>query len=480
MTALRYCKGCFEKQQQINELVEENARLKAQVHSQERSVKEGAFGSSTPSSKIPIKANTLWERQARCGGTKPGHPGHGREALREGQADRVERVVLAQERCPQCDVRLLSRGLQRRSVIDLHPVRVEKVLLRLERKRCPKCGRRFQARAPGVLPKSLYGNALLTHVAEGHYLHGIPLGVIERPIDHAQGRELVERQTGLGHGSLVQALRQVGRRLEGVTDALVEEYRRCPVKHADETGWRTDGQNGYVWLFATETISLFRFRQSRSAAVAREVLGSKRLPGVLVVDRYHGYNKTPCAIEYCYAHLKRDTEGILKDFPDEPEVAAFVEAMAPTLAEAMTLRTLRLPRKEFRRRALRTKRRIIALAHRQARHPAIWKIQKIFRENAPRLYHWARDPTIPAENNLAERDLRPLVIARKVSFGSQSEAGARTRETLMSVLHTLKKRRLPVPATFQAALDRLAENPSANPATLLFKPRPRRKPPSPS
>jgi len=467
MRTLRYCKECFAKQQRINELVEENARLKAQLRSQERSAKEGAFGACTPSSKIPIKANTLLERKARCGGREPGHPGHGREALREGQADRVERVVLAQERCPECGVRLLSHGLQRRSVIDLQPVKVEKVLLRLERKRCPKCGRRFQARAPGVLPKSLYGNGLLAHVAEGHYLHGIPLGVIER-------------QTGLGHGSLAQALRQVARRLDGVTDALAEEYRRSPVKHADETGWRTDGQNGYVWLFATATISLFRFRQSRSAAVAREVLGSKRLPGVLVVDRYHGYNKTPCAIEYCYAHLKRDTEGILKDFPDEPEVAAFVEAMAQTLAEAMTLRTLRLPRKEFLRRALRTKRRIIALAHRQARHPAIWKIQKIFRENPRRLYHWARDPTIPAENNLAERDLRPLVIARKVSFGSQSEAGAHTRETLMSVLHTLKKRLLPVGATFKAALDRLAENPSANPATLLFKPRPRRKPRSPS
>jgi ribosomal protein S27AE len=466
MTTLRYCKGCFEKQQQINELLEENARLKAQARSRERSVKEGAFGSSTPSSKIPIKANTLSERQARCGGTKPGHPGHGREALREAEADRVERVALAQERCPECGVRLLSRGLQRRSVIDLQPVKVEKVLWRLERKRCPKCGRRFQARPRGVLPKSLYGNALLAHVAEGHYLHGIPLGVIER-------------QTGLGHGSLAQALRQVGRRLEGATDALVEEYRRCQVKHADETGWRTDGQNGYVWLFATETLSLFRFRQSRSAAVAQEVLGSQRLPGVLVVDRYHGYNKAPCAIEYCYAHLKRDTEGILKDFPDEPEVAAFVEAMAPTLAEAMSLRRLRLPRQEFLRRAGRAKRRIMALAHRQARHPAIWKIQKIFRENAPRLYHWARDPTIPAENNLAERDLRPLVIARKVSFGSQSEAGARTRETLMSLLHTLKKRRLPVAATFKAALDRLAENPSANPAALLFKPRPPRKPPPP-
>ena len=87
-------------------------------------------------------------------------------------------------------------------------------------------------------------------------------------------------------------------------------------------------------------------------------------------------------------------------------------------------------------------------------------MQDIFRKHSKRLYHWTRDPTIPAENNLAERDLRPLVIARKVSFGSQSEAGARTRETLMTILHTLKKRgsSSKVAAVLQAALDRLAQD----------------------
>jgi transposase len=455
MTVLRYCKPCFQKQQIINELTVENERLKAQLRSQERSAREGAFGASTPSSKIPMKPNTLAERQALCGGLKPGHAGHGRTSLSVEGADRAERVALDRKSCPDCGEKLLSAGLHRRTITDLRPPRVEKVLLRLERKRCPKCGRRWLARAPGVMPRGLYSNALLAHVAEQHYLHGTPMGVIER-------------QTGLAHGSLLQALKQVAGRLEGTVEALIHEYRTAPVRHADETGWRTDGQNGYVWLFATPTISLFRFRSTRAASVPAEVLGKKRLRGHLVVDRYHGYNKAPVTLQYCYSHLKRDTEAIQKDYPDEPEVAAFVGSLAPALAEAMTLRTLGLPRKEFLRRAARTKRRIIAVAHRQARHPAIWKIQKIFREHRDRLYHWARDPSIPAENNLAERDLRPLVVARKVSFGSQSEAGARTRETLMSILHTLKKRRAPAAARLQSALDRLVENPSLDPYALIF------------
>jgi len=204
--------------------------------------------------------------------------------------------------------------------------------------------------------------------------------------------------------------------------------------------------------------------------VPAEVLGKKPLPGVLVVDRYHAYNRAPVALEYCYAHLKRDTEGIEKEFPDEPEVAAFVASLAPSMVEAMTLRTLGLPRKEFLRRAASAKRRIVAVTHRQARHPAVQKIQNIFRQHKERLFHWARDPSIPAENNLAERDLRPLVVARKVSFGSQSATGARTRETLMSILHTLKKRHISPAAAVQTALDRLAENPSLDRCALLFGP----------
>jgi hypothetical protein len=455
MTDLCYCKGCFEKQQIINRLTVENERLKAQLRAQERSSREGAFGASTPSSKIPIKANTLGERQARRGGLKPGHAGHGRTALSEEAADRLERVALSRDTCPDCGVKLLSAGLVRRTVADLRVQRVEKVLLRLERKRCPKCKRRWTARAPGVLPKGMYTNALLSHLCEQHYLHGIPLGVIER-------------QTGVAHGALLPAMRQVAARLEGAAEAMVAEYRRSPVKHADETGWRTDGQNGYVWLFATPRLSLFRFRSTRSAVVPAEVLGKKPLPGVLVVDRYHAYNHAPVALEYCYAHLKRDAEGIEKEFPDEPEVAAFVESLVPALCEAMTLRTLGLSRKEFLRRAARAKRRILAVVHRQANHPAIQKLQNIFRKHKDRLYHWARAPSIPAENNLAERDLRPLVIARKVSFGSQSQAGARARETLMSILHTLKKRRLCPAASIQSALDRLAENPTLDPYALLF------------
>ena len=76
--------------------------------------------------------------------------------------------------------------------------------------------------------------------------------------------------------------------------------------------------------------------------------------------------------------------------------------------------------------------------------------------------------TIPADNNFMERELRPLAIARKISFGSPSDAGAKTREILMSVLLTLKKRSPDVATPFQAALDQLAAQPDADPYRILF------------
>jgi hypothetical protein len=82
----------------------------------------------------------------------------------------------------------------------------------------------------------------------------------------------------------------LGRRFHPALKQLRDEYRRASVRHADETGWRTDGRKGYSWLFCTDCVSLCLYLQTRSASVVKEVLGEKELDSVLVVDRYNGYN----------------------------------------------------------------------------------------------------------------------------------------------------------------------------------------------
>lgn len=450
----RLCNGCLKKQLRIDRLEVQIASLRGRLRYQERSGKEAPFGSSTPSSKILVKPNSLAERQSRRGGGKPGHIGHGRARIDPATAASVERVA-APVNCPDCGTRLKNRRLRRRGVIDCKPIRVEKRVLELECKSCPKCGRTVEARAPGVLPKGLYGNQLLIHVTTQHLLYGQTLGQIEK-------------QTGVPYSSLLAAMRALAVRFDPVVERLLEQYRREPVKHADETGWRTDGQNGYAWLFATPELSIFRFRQTRSAAVVREVFGPRRLPGTLVVDRYAAYNAYQGRIQYCYAHLLRDLKDLSKEFPDNAEIRTFVDTLAPLLAAAMHVRALCGSKRLFLQQAALIERQIHDCIALPAKHPAVQNFQNIFRDKPHRLFQWARDRRVPADNNLAERDLRPLVIARKISFGSQSVAGAHTREVLMSVLHSLQKQTPDVPARLKAALDRIAEDPKTDLFRLLF------------
>ncbi len=116
------------------------------------------------------------------------------------------------------------------------------------------------------------------------------------------------------------------------------------------------------------------------------------------------------------------------------------------------MRSLKLTTQQFRLQAGQTQKEIWALTQAPAQDPGIQKIQNIFRDDTNRLFHWSKSPKIPADNNRAEREPRPLVIARKIGFGSQSEAGARTGETLMTVLHTLRKRELNLTAAFEQTL----------------------------
>lgn len=232
MSTRLVCPECINKQEEIYRLREELKKLKTKLRIQERQITEGYFGSSTPSSQQPLKNNRIANGVPKNrGGAKVGHQGNGRRAVSATQADRVTEVTVANS-CPQCqgsDLEALDR--RERTVIDFDIKRVT-IVYQLERKRCKACGSVVQAPAPGVLPKNLYSNKLLAHVATEHYVNGISLGHLER-------------QTGVNVGSLIKAMHQFGRVLKDVPDKLIELYRQAPVKHADETGWRNDGQNGY-------------------------------------------------------------------------------------------------------------------------------------------------------------------------------------------------------------------------------------------
>ena len=224
------CQGCLEKQRRIDQLLEEVQGLKAKLRYQERKGKEGFFGSSTPSSQVPFKANTSEEKRNYKGGARPGHVGHGRKAHSKDTADELIPLDVG-EICPDCGGLLKLKQIKERTVIESEPVKPKKILYRLYHKECSRCQHAFRAKAPAVLPKSLDGNQMTAQVAVRHYFHGIPMGRICE-------------MTEIPLGSLVDLFHRLSGYFAPVMDLLKEQYRLSPVKHADETGWRNDGQSG--------------------------------------------------------------------------------------------------------------------------------------------------------------------------------------------------------------------------------------------
>ncbi len=450
------CDGCYEKQRRIDILEEENKHLKAKLKMEEVKSKDGPFGSSTPSSKIPVKANTPEENRRKNGGAKKGGKGHGRRPVDSERADQIETIAVG-DRCPRCDGELVHKGTDERPVIDLSPIRVKKIVYRCENKWCPKCKKAVEAKPP-VLPRSMYGNRLIAQAAAFHYGHGITEGNIDAILGHA-----------VPSGTMFDIFHRVARLWAPAVSKLIEDFRREPVRHADETSWRTDGHSGYAWVFCSDTISLFQFVDSRAAKTPKSILGSEKLPGVLVVDRYGAYNKAPCRLQYCWVHLKRDVEDLEKEFADDPEVQSFVGALEPLMSMVIRLRNRPISKADYKKMAKSLKRKIQKIINAPARHLGIRNIQFIFRKHHDRLFLWVPDRNIPADNNRAERELRPTVIARKISFGSQSEQGAKTRSIWTTILYTAKKRLNDESLVdwLKGALDQIVAHPNVDPYSLL-------------
>ena len=449
------CNGCLEKQREIDRLKEELQRLRQKLSVNQRKSQDGFFGSSTPSSKVPVKSNSLVENRAKKGGGQVGHRGVGRQSFKSEAADEQRVAEVSVENCETCECRLHRMTSNERAVYEIEREKVRKIYYQIERKVCPRCRKTLRGKVENAMPRASLSNELIVEAAEQHYVLGRTLGQISE-------RLLINDAT------LSSSLKRVGKLLKPCLEKLFAEYRASLIRHADETSWRTDGGNGWSWYFGSSTVSVHLFRATRSMSVVKEVLGTGPLTGVLVVDRYGAYNRVPCSIQYCYAHLLREMDDLEQEFDSQAEVQNYAAQMKLHLTDAMHLRQRGFEEEEYLREAEKIKVRILALSDRQAVHSAVRRWQDFFVEKADRLYQWCQSSQIPAENNYAEREIRKVVIARKMSYGSQSEEGAKTREIWTSILQSLKKREDNPRDKLIKALNKLSQNEKIDIAEELF------------
>ena len=219
--------------------------------------------------------------------------------------------------------------------------------------------------------------------------------------------------------------------------------RASPVLHLDETGWRENGRGGWVWTLTTPTVRLFRFSTSRAGAVARALLGADA-EGVIVSDFYTAYDQLDGRHQRCWAHLLREIHALKDQYPTDVGLHGWAAAMHAIFTEAVawTAAADTCPPAERERARLRFEAAVLALCRAQpAGVPHAALCQRVERYH-PELFTFVADPAVPPTNNAAERALRPLVIARKISGGTRSKDGSQTRMILQSVIATWELRGL--------------------------------------
>ena len=207
---------------------------------------------------------------------------HGFARRRMTPTHRVEHVV---ESCPDCGTHLTGGWVQRtREVIELPVVPVQVTEHVFIARTCPACRRRCipPAQLDGVaLGRQRLGVNLISRIAtlreEGRL-----------PIRSIQWYLCTVHQLRLSVGAIVSALHQTAQQAQPAVAAILDRIRASPVVHADETGWRQNGNNGYVWTFSTPTERYF-LRRGRGKAVVDEAL-SESFSGVLVSDCYAAYH----------------------------------------------------------------------------------------------------------------------------------------------------------------------------------------------
>jgi hypothetical protein len=235
---------------------------------------------------------------------------------------------------------------------------------------------------------------------------------------------------------------------------IKDRVRQSPIVHGDETGWREGGQNGYIWLFCTpDGERLYEYDHSRAGAVAKRILGHS-FKGTLVTDFYAAYNDLPCEHQRCWVHLLRDLHELKEDHKDDEQVLSWAERVRQLYDQAQDAlqgkgRWGRWPPTQQQREMLYIElvEGVAQLTGRYANakehgtHPC-HTLSKRLMLHQDSLFQFVLQEGLSADNNLAERSIRPVVVMRKVSGGSQSERGSRTRMILASLFGTWRAKGL--------------------------------------
>jgi transposase len=415
-----------EQQKRIEQLERENTELKKQLG-------KDTPPPSTPSGMIPPYKKAPAKSRKKKPGRKDGHPG----ARRETPTKIDETVEHTLESCPECGGPL-NEPVENRTRIteDIPPVQVVVTEHIVHRYYCPCCEKIVEPRVDAALPKMQIGVRALVFSVFLHYFLGVPISGVQKLLSTFCSFKI-------SAGGLTAAWARLARLLKPLHEQLRREAAAGNVLHADETGWRVAGKTWWLWCFTNARIVYYTIAKSRGSPVVADVLG-KLYSGALVCDFFGAYNLIEAAAKQrCLAHLFRELKKVLERNATV-EWAAFCKLLKRILRDAMRLSERRdtMQPDNFKRRRSMLDIRLAQLCSGDWTDKDCRRLIKRLSRCKDELFVFVDNPAVTADNNHAERQIRPAVVMRKNSYGNRSAQGAETQAVLMSLFRTLHIRSL--------------------------------------
>ncbi len=432
----------IEPAQIISQLEAENAALKAEVirlkelvTQLQSQVQELQQSKRDPPSFVKPNTHAV-KREERESPRKKraAESNHGRKSE---AATEIRQHALAH--CPECGYTLSGQSIGRvRQVIDLPAVQAVQVVEHQVLKRyCPHCQKWYEPPLDlrgEVVGQGRLGVRVMSLVAWLRTELRLPDALIQRYLERVHGLKI-------SVGEVVELAHKVAAAGAATVTAIQHALSRSAQVQMDETVWREDGDNGYVWAASTPAgYRYYEFALSRSGTVAEQILGAD-FHGTLSSDFYAGYNWYTGPHQRCWAHLLRDLHELDEAYgATKPEVRDWVSQVKRTYTDGVAFRGRAPPptQSECEQLFQSLVERVRELGLTWARdkdHPAQALCKRLLRHDVE-LFQFVRQAGLAADNNLAERSVRPLVIARKVSGGTRSEQGSATRMTLQTLFAT--------------------------------------------
>ena len=376
-------------------------------------------------------------------GRKKGHSGSYRKP--SGEPDEDEEVPL--DCCPHCGGEVEDLSPMDQIIEEIPPIQPRIVRLRTYSGHCDECGTVYSShplqvgRARGSAKVQLGPGA--THwVLKLRHRFGLST---------YKTCELLEAAFGLPFtpGAVCQLEQRIADKLLPDYEALIQQARQAQRLHADETSWYVGEPGHWLWVFTNDDLTLYEVNQHRSRQVIEQVLGT-HFAGTLICDCLSVYENYCDDQQKCYSHHLRAISTALQAYPQ----SSYLKLLRRLLIKAISYSTCRDSFKppDYQVLCEHLEKRADELLpttidekgnyqFNEQRCPFVLnevelKVARRIATRRQHLYTFLYQEQVPPTNNLAERQLRPAVIQRKISCGNRTEKGAQAWKVIRSLMVT--------------------------------------------